>query len=228
MSNRPPRGLVLFELLIVVTLVGLLTAVGMISFSAMWGNLEFKRKAQTLVNLFQMAQDAAAQSDRRYVVVLDVLEQTYVLREFTSLAALEAGAGDEAAEETWSPQGAWSANKAWPDAADDEPASEEADWEEAVADAETIIQSGVFTETFYLDYVAWDDGKSTLTTEDVTELKARFFAGRAGWLNGGVVVLRDGDDNPWSIVISRLGKPVQLVAGEAMLLMPRKQNELVF
>jgi hypothetical protein len=57
----------------------------MLSFGAMWGNLRFKRQADELVNVFQMAYNGAAESDRRYAVVLDFVEQKYVLREFKTL-----------------------------------------------------------------------------------------------------------------------------------------------
>ena len=79
------RGFVLIEMLMVVGLIGLMTAVAVISFSAMWGNLKFKSQAEELVNVFQMAQDAATTTDRRYAVILDFSEQAFVLREFKSL-----------------------------------------------------------------------------------------------------------------------------------------------
>lgn len=78
-------GYVLIEMLVVVGLVALMTGIAMLSFGAMWGNLRFKQQAEDLVNVFQMAYNAAAQSDRRYAVVLDFTEQGYVLREFKSL-----------------------------------------------------------------------------------------------------------------------------------------------
>lgn len=79
------RGFVLVEMLMVVGLIGLMTAVAVISFSAMWGNLKFKSQVRELVNAFQMAQNAAATSDRRYAVILDFTDQAFILREFKSL-----------------------------------------------------------------------------------------------------------------------------------------------
>ncbi|MHC5183469.1 MAG: hypothetical protein ACYSPI_04245, partial [Planctomycetota bacterium] len=70
-----------------------------ISFSAMWGNLRFKRQAEELVGIFQMAYNAAAQSDRRYAVILDFTEQAFILREFKSLD-LETMDPDEAIIQT--------------------------------------------------------------------------------------------------------------------------------
>jgi len=80
-----PAGFVLVEMLLVVGLIALMTGVAVISFGAMWGNLRFKRQAEQLLTAFQMAQDAAAQSDRRYAVVLDFTEQAFILRQFKSL-----------------------------------------------------------------------------------------------------------------------------------------------
>lgn len=92
-------GFVLIEMLMVVGIIGLMAAVAAISYSAMWGNLKFKSQAQELVNAFQMAQNAAATSDRRYAVVLDFTNQGYVLREFKTLD-LESMDPDEAIIQT--------------------------------------------------------------------------------------------------------------------------------
>ena len=178
------RGLVLIELLIVVSLVGMLTAAGMLSFGAMWGNLRFKRQARHLVGFFQMAQDTAAQSDRRYAVVLDFPEQRYFLRQYVTVEM------------------------------------------DTLPEEEAIIDRGRFTESFQLDYVIYDDLDDTRDKEAVLDI--RFLAGRAGWQYGGKVVLRDGDGNPWSILITRMGQPVQLVEGDAPFLLPRNQNEMPF
>jgi len=78
------KGLTLIEILTVIGLIALMVGTTMVSYSAIWGNLRFKREARELVNTFQMARQAAATSDRRYAVVLDFIEQAYVLREFKS------------------------------------------------------------------------------------------------------------------------------------------------
>jgi prepilin-type N-terminal cleavage/methylation domain-containing protein len=178
------RGLVLIELLIVVSLMAMLTAAGTISFSALWGNLRFKREARRLVSFFQMAQDAASQSDRRYAVVVDFPEQCYTLRQYVT-ADLQ-----------------------------------------TLSDDEAVIDTGYFTDTFQLDYVLFDDLDDTRDKEAVETV--RFLAGRAGWQYGGKVLVRDGDGNPWSILISRLGQPVRLVEGDVGFLLPRQQNEIPF
>ena len=79
------RGFTLIEILTVIGLIALMIGGGMLSFGAMWGNLRFKRQAEELVNVLQMAYNAAAESDRRYAVILDFTEQKFILREFKSL-----------------------------------------------------------------------------------------------------------------------------------------------
>lgn len=83
----------------VVGLIALMTGIAMLSFGAMWGNQRFKRQADQLVNTFQMACNAAAQSDRRYAVILDFSEQAFILREFQTLD-LETMDPDEAIIQT--------------------------------------------------------------------------------------------------------------------------------
>ncbi len=79
------RGYVLLEVLIVVGLMAFLLSLGVLGYSGLWGGRQFRHQAQELVNLFQMAREAAAQSDRRYAVVLDFVERKYVLRQFAAL-----------------------------------------------------------------------------------------------------------------------------------------------
>lgn len=67
----------------VVGIIGLITAISMISFGAMWGNLRFKRQAEDIVNTLQMAQNAAATTGRRYQVSFNTTFQGYVFREYT-------------------------------------------------------------------------------------------------------------------------------------------------
>ena len=158
----------------VVGLIGLMATVAAISFGAMWGNLRFKRQAEELVGVFQMAYNAAAESDRRYAVVLDLIEQSFTLREFKSLDLA-----------TMDPD-------------------------------EAIIQTTYFSKALTIDYVLYDDGDflSIDELEDETVADARFLAGKSGWKYGGIVVLRDEDGMPWTIVIHRFAKPVELFKGE--------------
>lgn len=78
-----PSGFVLVELMMVVAIISLMTAVAVISFSAMWGNQRFKRQAEDIVNVLQMAQNAASTSGRRYEIGFNTTYQGYVFREYT-------------------------------------------------------------------------------------------------------------------------------------------------
>ncbi|MCD6175980.1 MAG: hypothetical protein J7K65_09480 [Planctomycetes bacterium] len=169
-SRKTGGGFVLIEMLMVVGLIGLMAAMATISFGAMWGNLRFKRQAEELVGVFQMAYNAAAENDRRYAVVLDFTEQLFVLREFKSLDL------------------------------------------EMMDPEEAIIQTRYFTEALSLEYVLYDDGDDTRDYENASE--ARFLAGHSGWQNGGIVILRDADGTPWTIVVHRFARPVELFKGE--------------
>jgi hypothetical protein len=132
-----------------------------------------------------MAYEAALQSDRRYAVILDQLNNVYILRQFETLDL------------------------------------------QTLPDDEAIITVGRFDEDFQFDYVLYDDLEDTRERgESFTE--ARFYAGRAGWQFGGKVVLRDREGRPWSIVIHRLGKPVQLVEGDAEILLPQTADKVPF
>lgn len=185
MTRKPHSGLVLIEMIVVVAIIALLTGIAMISFSAMWGNTRFKSRAGELVNTFQMAYEAALQTDRRYAVTLDRLTNIYALRQFETLDF------------------------------------------SVLPDDEAILMTGVFDDEFQFDYVLYDDLQDTRDSgEGFTE--ARFYAGHAGWQYGGKVVLRDRDGNPWSIVIHRLGTPVELLEGDVDILLPQAKENVPF
>ena len=183
-SRKTGGGFVLIEMLMVVGLIGLMAVVATISLSAMWGNLRFKRQAEELVGVFQMAYNAAAQSDRRYAVILDFTEQAFILREFKSLDL-----------ETMDPDDA-------------------------------IIQTTYFSEALTLDYVLYDDLDDTRDYENTAQ--ARFLAGHSGWQNGGKVVLLDADGIPWTIVIHRFARPVELFKGEVDIDLPQDAEDVPF
>ena len=190
--HESPAGFVLIEILMVVGLIGLMAAVAMIGFGAMWGNLRFRRQADQLVNTFQMAYNAAAESDRRYAVILDLIEQSFTLREFKTLDL-----------ETMDPD-------------------------------EAIIQTEYFNEAMTIDYVLYDDLDFLSLDESAGQsvAQARFLAGHSGWQFGGVVVLRDADGMPWTLVIRRFAKPVQLLEGEwdldSLGMLPQESKDVPF
>ena len=189
-SNRTRRGgLVLVELLLVVGIIGMMTGIAMISYGALWGNLGFKRKAQKLVDVFQMAQEAASQSDRRYAVVLDYYGYSLQeMKEYDKSAILD--------------------------------------------DVDNIIVSGEFNERFQFDRVLFDDADE-LTMEapkDDGEVSssAIFRVGRSGWEAGAQIIILDEEGEPWTILISRIARPVQLKKGKVPILLPRDEPSIPF
>jgi prepilin-type N-terminal cleavage/methylation domain-containing protein len=182
------RGVTLVEMLLVIGLIGLMAGIATISYSAMWGNLRFKREANELVNILQMAQDAAAESDRRYEIILDRDLQGYLFREFDGFTVLD----------------------------------EERPLEDDTVEA---IQKTFFSETVFLEFVEYDhytDEERAILAEQDTDY-FRFVTGRSGWQAGGRIVLRDEDERPWTILIHRFAKPVELLEGDVLLWAPREE-----
>lgn len=82
---RPGRpAMVLMEMLVAMVIIGLVTALTMINFSSAFTKAKFQREVSNFVNVLKMAQNAAAESDKRYAVILNFDEQSYTLRQFAS------------------------------------------------------------------------------------------------------------------------------------------------
>lgn len=78
------RALVLMEMLVVLVIIGLMTALTTLNFSSAFTRAKFEKEAYAFINVLKMAQNGAAESDRRYAVILDFDEQAYTLRQFES------------------------------------------------------------------------------------------------------------------------------------------------
>jgi prepilin-type N-terminal cleavage/methylation domain-containing protein len=78
------RGFTLTELIVVVLMVGLFVLLAMANFSGVLVRSTFKAQAHELVSTMQSAVRAAAESGRRYGVIINIAEQSYTLREITS------------------------------------------------------------------------------------------------------------------------------------------------
>jgi len=167
------------ELVVVIVIVSLFVLMVQINLLAVFRKSTFKAQAEELVSTLQMAARAAAQSDKRYEVIIDLTEQNYVLREITS-----------------------------PDLTQ-------------VLDEEIIVNNN-FSGNCRAAYVLFDDGDYT------NDGKAKFRAGHSGWQYGGRIVLFDNNEKPYSIVINRLNKIVELKDGETELLMPKSKDEMLF
>ena len=77
-----PGAMVLTELIIVIIIISAMTAIAIFNFSGVLSRTKFKRQAHGLINVLNLAQNAAAETDRRYAVILDFDENTYTLRQF--------------------------------------------------------------------------------------------------------------------------------------------------
>ncbi len=139
----------------------------------------FRAQAQELVSTMRMAAAAAAQSDRRYEVIIDITEQSFLLREITS-----------------------------PDL-------------QQVLEEEIIVENN-FSDNCRVVYVWFDDG------EDTNEGRARFRVGHSGWQFGGKIVLLDEDEQPYSVLVSRINRMIVLAEGDVELLEPKTRGELPF
>jgi len=77
-------GFVLFELIIVIFIVAMSVGIAVLSFSGLAGRSRFEVEARQLASILRMAVTAAAESDRKYEVIIDIGQQSYTLREITS------------------------------------------------------------------------------------------------------------------------------------------------
>lgn len=81
-------GFSLLEITIVLGILSLLTAVVTMNFGSKVGKSSFKREAMEIVNALKIAQNGAAQSNIRYAIEFDFVEQTYTLQEIRTLEEL--------------------------------------------------------------------------------------------------------------------------------------------
>ena len=181
----------------VVGLIGLMAMVATLSFGAMWGNLRFKRKAEELVGVFQMAYNAAAESDRRYQVSLDRTHQGYVFREYT---------------ETNIHYDRFIFENALNGLYDN-----------------SLIGLKYFGDHAELETVEFDYYTESDLAEDMESVDVyHFIVGHSGWLAGGKIILWDSDGMPWTIVIHRFAKPVELFKGEVDIDLPLDAIDVPF
>ena len=172
--RRFVRGLTLTGVI-----AALLLIVAMVNFRGLIRANTFKGQIYEFVSTMQMAARAAAESDRRYEVIIDIPEQSYLLREISSSNL------SEVLEE------------------------------EIVAEAD-------FSDNGRVVYVLFDDGDYT------SDSRAKFRTGHCGWQYGGIVVFMDEDEQVYSVIVNRMNRIVSLEKGEARILEPKFDDELVF
>jgi len=83
-KRKARSGFTFAELLVALVIVSLFAAMARIHLFGLLGRSTFKAQMQGFVSTMQMAVRAAAESDRRYEVVIDIEEQSYLLREITN------------------------------------------------------------------------------------------------------------------------------------------------
>jgi len=85
-SFEPGRpGLVVAELLVVIAIISMMTGMAILSLTGVFGRKQFEKEAYAIIDILHKAQSASAETDRRYAVVFDFIEGTYVLRQFATL-----------------------------------------------------------------------------------------------------------------------------------------------
>ena len=83
-------GAVLAEIVMVLFIIAMFTMVAMINLSGVLGRDSFKSRAYDFVKLFQMAATSASETGRRYEIIVDFVQNTYMLRQITTgLVAVE-------------------------------------------------------------------------------------------------------------------------------------------
>jgi prepilin-type N-terminal cleavage/methylation domain-containing protein len=174
-----PSGFTLTELVIVVVMVSLFVLMAVTNLFGLLAKNTFKAQAQEFVSTMQMAASAAAESDRKFEVIVDLSEQTYMLRQITT-----------------------------PDLSE-------------VLEEEIIVEND-FSNNCIAAYVLFDDGD--YTNQD----RALFRASRSGWQYGGVIVLLDDNQQPYSVVVNRINRMVTLLRGEAGILEPKSPDDIPF
>lgn len=78
------RGFTMIELMVVILVVSMFVLLAQIHLFGLLRKNTFKAQVQELISTMQMAARAAAESDRRYEVIIDLPEQKYMLRQITT------------------------------------------------------------------------------------------------------------------------------------------------
>jgi len=76
-------GFTLVELLVVVSILALFVGIAQVDLFGTLRRSTFRAQVQGFVSVMQMAASGAAETGRRYEVIVDIGEQTYLLRQIT-------------------------------------------------------------------------------------------------------------------------------------------------
>jgi len=83
-NSKIKAAFTLTELVVVLVIVSLFVLLAVTNLSGLLASHSFKAQVQDFVSAMQMAASAAAETGRRYEVIVDIGQQNYVLREITS------------------------------------------------------------------------------------------------------------------------------------------------
>lgn len=83
-AHSRTRAFTLTELMMVLLIISLFVFLAVTNLFGLLRKSRFRAQVQEFVSTMQMAANAAAESDRRYEVIIDLIEQNYVLRQITS------------------------------------------------------------------------------------------------------------------------------------------------
>lgn len=178
--HRPAgRGFTLIEVSVTLSVIAVTLVMVQMSVLGLLRQYTFKGQIHEFVSTLQMAIHAAGESGRRYEVIIDPIEQSYLLREITT-----------------------------PDLAE--------------VLQEEIILEGLFGEHCRVEYVEFDDGAMAVSE------RSKFRAGHGGWQYGGRIVFRDQEDRPYTVVVNRLNRVIELLEGEVDIWKPMSEQEISF
>lgn len=173
------HGMTLIEMTITISVLALFIMLANTVVLSRVQKYTFKSQIQDFISTLQMAVTSAAETGRRYEVIVDPVEQTYLLRQIMSS-----------------------------DLSEYEP--------------EDVIADGRFGRACRVDKIVFDDGEST------TQSAAKFRAGFRGWAYGGKIVCYDEDDRPFTVLVNRLNRRIEMVEGEVDLFVPKSTEDLPF
>jgi len=82
--RRHSAAFTLIELIVVLSMLALFVLVAQVSLFGALRRSEFNSQVQGFISIMHMAASAAAETGRRYEVIVDVADQSYLLRQITS------------------------------------------------------------------------------------------------------------------------------------------------
>jgi len=83
-EDRRQRAFTLAESMVVIVIISLLVVLAATNLKGVITKNSFKSKVQGLVSAMEGASTAAGQSDKRYEVIIDIPQQSYLLREIST------------------------------------------------------------------------------------------------------------------------------------------------